>query len=303
MRGDVVRHPRVAGEGAGEQVADPGRADAAPVKIAVIEAPTKRLEGGLGYSTDVQFRGNASYRDVDLDGKTETGEAPTKTCPACEAEIPLAATECPLCGEAFPRDDEEAGEGGGAAPLSGFMMTEIDLLKRSSFAWVDLYGTDDALMATGFAAWGGIVASLNAGREAELVDGFIEQGEADLVHDLAAPREFSLPNDPVLIFDDPNHGDELQLLANIRLAVTNRRWLTDPIKYFAGIPPRKVKLALPATRTPGELVIYKERASAFFGTPLIAHLQMMKIDSLIICGESTSGCVRASTDCARAMPA
>ena len=45
----------------------------------------------------------------------------------------------------------------------------------------------------------------------------------------------------------------------------------------------------------GELVIYKERASAFFGTPLIAHLQMKGIDSLIICGESTSGCVRAST--------
>jgi hypothetical protein len=34
-----------------------------------------------------------------------------------------------------------AGEGGGAAPLSGFIMTEIDLLKRSSFAWVDLFGT------------------------------------------------------------------------------------------------------------------------------------------------------------------
>jgi maleamate amidohydrolase len=46
---------------------------------------------------------------------------------------------------------------------------------------------------------------------------------------------------------------------------------------------------------PGELVIYKERASAFFGTPLVAHLRRMKIDSLIICGESTSGCVRAST--------
>ena len=45
----------------------------------------------------------------------------------------------------------------------------------------------------------------------------------------------------------------------------------------------------------GELVIYKERASAFFGTPLIAHLQQKRIDSLIICGESTSGCVRAST--------
>jgi maleamate amidohydrolase len=46
---------------------------------------------------------------------------------------------------------------------------------------------------------------------------------------------------------------------------------------------------------PGELVIHKERASAFFGTPLVAHLQMLRVNSLIICGESTSGCVRAST--------
>jgi nicotinamidase-related amidase len=46
---------------------------------------------------------------------------------------------------------------------------------------------------------------------------------------------------------------------------------------------------------PGELVIYKERASGFFGTPLIAHLQKLRVNSLIICGESTSGCVRAST--------
>ena len=46
---------------------------------------------------------------------------------------------------------------------------------------------------------------------------------------------------------------------------------------------------------PDELVIYKERASAFFGTPLIAQLQQQRINSLIICGESTSGCVRAST--------
>jgi nicotinamidase-related amidase len=45
----------------------------------------------------------------------------------------------------------------------------------------------------------------------------------------------------------------------------------------------------------GDLVIYKERASAFFGTPLIAHLRLIGAESLIICGESTSGCVRAST--------
>lgn len=46
---------------------------------------------------------------------------------------------------------------------------------------------------------------------------------------------------------------------------------------------------------PGELVIHKERASGFFGTPLIAHLRRLGAESLIICGEATSGCVRATT--------
>jgi maleamate amidohydrolase len=42
------------------------------------------------------------------------------------------------------------------------------------------------------------------------------------------------------------------------------------------------------------VVIFKERASGFFGTPLVAHLTQLGVDSLIVCGESTSGCVRAS---------
>lgn len=45
---------------------------------------------------------------------------------------------------------------------------------------------------------------------------------------------------------------------------------------------------------PSDLMIYKERASGFFGTPLVAHLQQWGVRSLIVCGESTSGCVRAS---------
>ncbi len=32
----------------------------------------------------------------------------------------------------------------------------------------------------------------------------------------------------------------------------------------------------------------------FFGTPLIAHLTQLGVQTLIICGESTSGCVRAT---------
>lgn len=46
---------------------------------------------------------------------------------------------------------------------------------------------------------------------------------------------------------------------------------------------------------PEDVVIFKQRASAFFGTPLTAHLTQLQIDTVIICGESTSGCVRAST--------
>lgn len=44
----------------------------------------------------------------------------------------------------------------------------------------------------------------------------------------------------------------------------------------------------------GEVVIEKTAPSAFQGTPLAFHLTSMSIDTVIMCGESTSGCVRAS---------
>lgn len=50
----------------------------------------------------------------------------------------------------------------------------------------------------------------------------------------------------------------------------------------------------PLAPLPEELVIHKVRASGFYGTPLDANLVEMGIDSLILCGESTSGCVRAT---------
>ena len=68
---------------------------------------------------------------------------------------------------------------------------------------------------------------------------------------------------------------------------TNRRKLAETEDLYA--------IQAELAPEPGEIVIYKERASAFFGTPLITHLRKLGADSLIICGESTSGCVRAST--------
>jgi maleamate amidohydrolase len=45
---------------------------------------------------------------------------------------------------------------------------------------------------------------------------------------------------------------------------------------------------------PDDVAITKQRASVFFGTSLMAHLTQLGVQSLIICGESTSGCVPAS---------
>jgi nicotinamidase-related amidase len=44
----------------------------------------------------------------------------------------------------------------------------------------------------------------------------------------------------------------------------------------------------------GEVVIRKSSPSAFWGTPLTGELTFRGIDTLIVAGESTSGCVRAS---------
>jgi translocation and assembly module TamA len=48
---------------------DTAHPENATVNVAVIEAPTRRFEGGVGYSTDVHWRANANYRDVNFDGR------------------------------------------------------------------------------------------------------------------------------------------------------------------------------------------------------------------------------------------
>lgn len=44
----------------------------------------------------------------------------------------------------------------------------------------------------------------------------------------------------------------------------------------------------------GEALIKKSGPSAFWNTPLAIHLAALEVDTLIVTGESTSGCVRAS---------
>jgi isochorismate hydrolase len=45
---------------------------------------------------------------------------------------------------------------------------------------------------------------------------------------------------------------------------------------------------------PRDIVIYKQKPSAFFSTPLMSYLMLLQCDSLLVTGTTTSGCVRAS---------
>jgi maleamate amidohydrolase len=45
---------------------------------------------------------------------------------------------------------------------------------------------------------------------------------------------------------------------------------------------------------PSEVVLVKQYASAFFGTPLASMLTSLGVDTLLLAGCSTSGCIRAT---------
>ncbi|MEW6248940.1 MAG: DEAD/DEAH box helicase, partial [Nitrospirota bacterium] len=90
----------------------------------------------LDFGTATLMHGSLE-QEANLDGHRYPGEAPTKECPSCEATVPLGCRECPLCGFEWTRDETEQ-----ADALDDFVMTEIDLLKRSNFRWCDLFGCD-----------------------------------------------------------------------------------------------------------------------------------------------------------------
>jgi len=68
--------------------------------------------------------------------------------------------------------------------------------------------------------------------------------------------------------------------------------------FEAGAHPDLAAFAEGLEPLAGETVISKQYASAFFGTSLASTLTSLGVDSVLIAGLSTSGCVRASSvDC------
>jgi superfamily II DNA or RNA helicase len=92
------------------------------------------------------------------------GEAVEKTCPSepsdvyiwpdrdgnigCGARIPAGFKACPLCGFIFQKEKELAPE--------EVNMMEFSLINKSPFRWVNLFDSENLMMATGFSAWAGI---------------------------------------------------------------------------------------------------------------------------------------------------
>jgi hypothetical protein len=105
----------------------------------------------LDFGTSSLIHGSLE-QDIDLNGREPANDAPTKTCPQCEAVVPSAVTECPLCGHLWETSNDRHDPG----VLGHFVMTEIDLLARSSFQWVDVEGDGASLVANGFNAWAGV---------------------------------------------------------------------------------------------------------------------------------------------------
>jgi nicotinamidase-related amidase len=102
---------------------------------------------------------------------------------------------------------------------------------------------------------------------------------------LAEARKKRLPT-----FYTTGHDDRMNAVAFGRWQAKNSRSTEDMTdtwdkgnEIVADIAPRL-----------GDIVVRKQKPSAFFGTPLMSMLNEVHADSVLVTGTTTSGCVRAS---------
>jgi nicotinamidase-related amidase len=112
----------------------------------------------------------------------------------------------------------------------------------------------------------------------------VEDARAAAVKLLAAARESGIPVMHTNVAYEPGGADGGVFFRKLPALASFERGRHPELAAFAeGLEPR-----------PGEPVFTKQYASAFFGTRLAEALKALGIDTLLIAGLSTSGCVRAS---------
>ena len=99
---------------------------------------------------------------------------------------------------------------------------------------------------------------------------------------LTAFREHDLPRYFTTVAFEDSYGDAGQFIKKIP-ALQELRLGTEAVEIDSQLAP-----------TDDERVILKKYASAFFGTDLQAELTTNRVDTLVLTGVTTSGCVRAT---------
>jgi maleamate amidohydrolase len=99
-------------------------------------------------------------------------------------------------------------------------------------------------------------------------------------------------------FTDPEStmGSELtrEVEATNRLLAAAREREIPVIFTTIGFEPNQKDGSLWLEKAPEETVILKKGASAFFGTNLPSILVSQGVDTIVMCGATTSGCIRAT---------
>lgn len=72
------------------------------------------------------------------------------------------------------------------------------------------------------------------------------------------------------------------------------RWNDKVPAEADDIDPRANEIVEPIAPQPHDVVIEKTMPSAFFATNLLSYLVNLRADTILVCGTTTSGCVRAS---------
>ncbi len=70
--------------------------------------------------------------------------------------------------------------------------------------------------------------------------------------------------------------------------------LSDKVPAIMSVPAKGYEFVAEVAPLPSDILLPKKHPSAFFGTPLVSYLINLGVDSLIVTGCTTSGCVRGS---------
>lgn len=141
-------------------------------------------------------------------------------------------------------------------------------------------------------------------------DGALQPGQRPALLIVDVVRAYLDPQSPLYAAAEPALASNVRLVeaarqAGVPVIFTNVEYQAgglDGGHFFRKVPALKAFLkgsplgAFPEGLEPlgSELVVTKQYASAFFGTSLASSLASMGVDTLLITGFSTSGCVRAS---------